>query len=361
MERDQKTEQATPKKRRDERKRGNVFSSKDVVNLVSIFLLFYLLQLYFPVIIEEITKVLYQFFDYLATHPFASEDFAGRVIIDLVISLAITTLPLLAVSMLVSVIATGVQTKFLFSSESLKPKFSRLNPLQGIKRMFSMRNTVELFKSLIKIAVILYVLYSFYVNRIEEIVMTLQMDLIQSINLILNAIMDLIIQVSIVFLVIAGADYMYQRWDYEKNIRMSKQEVKEEFKQMEGDPQVKGKIKQRQRQFAMSRMIQQVPTADVVIRNPTHYAIAMKYDIERDAAPMIVAKGADEVAMRIVRVAEQNGVYVTEEPELTRAIYSIVDLNGFVPFEYYRAVAEVLAFVYQMKEREKEESVSLIG
>ena len=142
---------------------------------------------------------------------------------------------------------------------------------------------------------------------------------------------------------------MYQRWEYEKNLKMSKQEVKEEYKQLEGNPEVKGKIKEIQRKFAQSRMMQQVPEADVIIRNPTHYAVAMKYDPETDIAPRIVAKGADEQAMRIVRTGEEHGIYIKEDPELTRAIYAVADIGDLIPYEYYNAIADLLAFVYRMK------------
>ncbi|MCL2539256.1 MAG: flagellar biosynthesis protein FlhB [Oscillospiraceae bacterium] len=338
-----------------------MFSSKDVVNLLSILATFYFLRLYFPVLIEKLFEFAGRFMRYMATEQQGSQAFARIIAVDFAIAMVITILPLLFVAMLAGVVGTGFQTKFLFSSEALKPKFSRMNPLNGIKRMFSSRSFVELLKNVGKIAVILIVLYNFYQKRIVEISRLLGMDVIKSVAYILNSVVSLIFQVSLIYLVIAGADYLFQRWDYEKSIRMTKQEVKEEYKQIEGDPKIKNQIRQRQRRFAMSRMIQQVPTADVIIRNPTHYAVALKYDIDRDIAPIVIAKGTDAVALRIVAVGEQNGVHITEDIELARAIYAVADINQEVPFDLYRAVAEVLAYVYRMREHKLERIQPLIG
>ena len=338
-----------------------MFSSKDVINLLSILLIFYFLRLYFPVLIEKIFEFTGRFMGYMVTEQRGSHVFARIVIGDLAIALVITVLPLLFIAIFAGVVGTGFQTRFLFASEALKPKFSRMNPLNGIKRMFSTRSFVELFKNILKIVVILMVLYNFYQNRLIEITRLLGMDIVSSVGYILNSVIALIFQVSLIYLVIAGADYLFQRWDYEKSIRMTKQEVKEEYKQIEGDPKIKNQIRQRQRRFAMSRMIQQVPTADVIIRNPSHYAVALKYDIDSDVAPVVIAKGIDAVALRIVAVGEQNGVHVTEDVELARAIYAVADINQEIPFELYRAVAEVLAYVFRMRDRHMARPVSLIG
>ena len=361
LDQDQKTERATPKKRRDERKKGNVFSSKDVINLISILMSFYFLRFYFPVLTAKVFEFVHRFMGYMATVQTGTGNFSRTVLLDVGVALVITIIPLLLVAILAAVVGTGLQTRFLFSAEALKPKFSRLNPLQGIKRLFSARSFVELFKSLIKISVILYVLYNFYQNRLVEIARLLHMDVISGVAYILNTVISLIFQICLVFVAIAFADYLFQRWDYEKNIRMTKQEVKEEYKQLEGDPKVKSQIKQRQRKFAMSRMIQQVPTADVIIRNPTHYAVALKYDIDNDNAPVVVAKGSDEIAVRIIEVAEANDVHVTENVELARALFAASELNQEIPFDLYRAVAEILAYVFRTREEKLEKVVSLIG
>ena len=166
-----------------------------------------------------------------------------------------------------------------------------------------------------------------------------------------DSLMTLVNTVGIIFLVVGVFDYLYQWWDYEKNLRMSKQEIKEEYKQSEGDPQVKGKIKEKQRQMASMRMMQKVPEADVIIRNPTHYAVAIKYDPEKDRAPVVVAKGADHVAFRIIEIGEKNGVHITENRPLARGLYEAVEIDMEIPAKFYQAVASILAVVYKMNKK----------
>lgn len=177
------------------------------------------------------------------------------------------------------------------------------------------------------------------------------MDLTVSAVYMLELTMDLIIRISMVFLVIAGLDFMYQWWEYERKLKMTKQEVKEEYKQTEGNPQIKGRIRNIQQQRARARMMQAVPQADVVIRNPTHFAVALKYDIDHDSAPIVLAKGQDELALRIVHVAEENQVAVVENKPLARGLYSSTQLGQEIPPEYYGAVAEVLVYVYKMNKK----------
>lgn len=184
-----------------------------------------------------------------------------------------------------------------------------------------------------------------------EIRKTMDMDLSVSCVYMLNMIYNMVMRIVMVFFVIACLDFMYQKWDFERNMKMTKQEVKEEFKQMEGDPQIKGKIRSIQRQRALSRMMQAVPQADVIIKNPTHFAVALKYDIDKDAAPVVVAKGQDELAKRIIMIGEANGVTVIENKPLARALYASCELNGQIPEEYYGAVAEILVYVFKMNKK----------
>ena len=179
----------------------------------------------------------------------------------------------------------------------------------------------------------------------------MDMGIARSTVYMLNLAMDLVVTVVAVFAVIAVLDYFYQRWDYERELRMSKEEIKEEVKQTEGNPQIKSRIRSVQRQRAMSRMIQAVPAADVIIRNPTHFAVALKYDMEKNAAPIVVAKGQDELALRIVKVGEDNGVTVIENKPLARALYASADVDQEIPREYYSAVAEILVYVYRLKKK----------
>lgn len=341
-----KTEKATPKKRKDERKKGHTFTSKDIVSVSSIVVMFSFLKIIFPSLYGKNKLFIEKYMGYAASVDHITYSFIHDILIDCILLFLHIAAPILLVSIGVTIITTGAQTRFLFAKENLKPKFNRLNPIEGFKRLLSLKSFIEVIKGTLKIAIIGFIIYDFFRKRIYDFSQTLFMDISQSVKYILDSIMDLVYSICIIFVFVAGLDYLYQRWDYEKQIKMSKHEVKEEYKQMEGDPQIKGKIKEKQRQFAMSRMMQAVPTADVVIKNPTHFAVALKYDIEKDQAPMVVAKGQDQIALKIIHVAESNQVHVIENRELARAIYASSDLNMEIPMAYYTAVAEILAMIY---------------
>ena len=348
-----KTEKATPKKRKDERKKGNVPQSKDVTSVISLLVIFSVLKLIFPYIYGATERFIAFIMGEMVTMDHYSEGIVTDVTGEVVKLLVVAIVPLLLISASIAIISTGAQTRFLFSSEALKPTLNKFNPLNGIKKMFSIRSSVELIKNLIKITIILVILYKFIYARMEEMAKMLFVDPLQSSIYLLDAVVKMVYMVSIIFIFVAGLDYLYQRWEYERKIRMSKQEIKEEFKQMEGDPQIKGKIKQKQREMAASRMMQAVPTADVVIRNPTHFAVALKYDMENDRAPVVVAKGQDELALRIVAIAERAGVYVIEDKPLARAIYATAEIKMEIPYAYYTAIAEIFALVYSIRNNDK--------
>ena len=254
---------------------------------------------------------------------------------------------------MIGIAATLFQTKMLVSGESLRPKFSRINPLQGIRRLFSFRSIVEALKGLLKIGILLYLIYQFMAGVIDLFTRYFYTDLLTACGHLFEESFSLIIQIGIAYVVLAAADVFYQWWDYERQIRMSKQEIKEEYKQTEGDPQIKGKIKEAQRKMAQSRMMQQVPQADVVIRNPTHFAVALRYRPDKDPAPVVLAKGQDEVAARIVRKAEECKIAIVENVALARALYASTELNREIPPELYNAVAEVLVYLYKMDQNLK--------
>ncbi|MCL1983280.1 MAG: flagellar biosynthesis protein FlhB [Clostridiales bacterium] len=347
----EKTEKATPKKRKDERKKGNVFSSRDIVTVASILAMFFAIRLWFPTMYERMHSFLARFIDYAGTNDSLSITLVSNIYVEAALAVCVVALPLLFLSVLVSVVATGAQTRFLFSQEALKPKFSRISPIEGFKRMFSLRSFVELFKGLLKITILVVIVYRFLLGRSAPLSKTLFMNLEQSTTYILNSVISLVVQICIVFVCVAALDFVYQRWDYERRIKMSKHEVKEEYKQLEGDPQVKRRIRDVQMKFAMSRMMQAVPTADVIIKNPSHYAVALRYDIDRDMAPVLVAKGQDEMALRIIRIAEEHNIFITENKPLARALYDSVDLNREISAEFYDTVAEILALLYRMNNK----------
>lgn len=208
---------------------------------------------------------------------------------------------------------------------------------------------MELLKALIKITVLGWMIYSFLSSRMHEFVRLMDGTVMDAIAFAGDTVLSLVNTVGIAFLFLAAFDYLYQWWEYEKNLRMSKQEIKEEYKQTEGDPQIKGKIREKQRQMSSRRMMQNVPKADVIIRNPTHFAVALGYDPQRNKAPVVLAKGADRVALKIVEIGEANDVYIMENRPLARGLYDAAEIDMEIPSEFYQAVAGVLAFVYKLK------------
>ena len=349
----EKTEKATPKKRKDERKKGNVFLSRDAVTAVSLIASFYALKIFAPSIFTNVQDLVRRYISLAGTKEVFLASDISTIFTDLGLVFLKTAMPLVAVSVLVAVIVTMAQTKMLFSTKAFAPKFSRINPLNGIKKMFSIRAIVELLKSLLKIVVLLYMVYTVLIDEVTTLPMLINMTPVSAINRTGEIIMDVVLKSGIAFVFLAAADYLYQWWDYEKNMKMSKQEIKDEYKQIEGNPQIKGRQRNIAQQRSRQRMMQNVPEADVVIRNPTHFAVALKFDRDKDRAPRVVAKGMDQLALRIVKVAEENDVYVTEDKPLARALYDAVEVGDEIPEEFYKAIAKILAFVYNLKDKNK--------
>ncbi len=253
--------------------------------------------------------------------------------------------------MVVGVVVTLVQVGFLWADKRQFFDFSRVNPISGLQRLFSVSGLFELLKSTIKLLLIGWVAYSFLQANMMTILELCQIDLMSGVSKWVGLAFDLIFQVASAYLVLAVIDYLYQRWQYMRNMRMTKEEVKEEYKQSEGDPTIKGRIKEQQRRMARMRMMAAVPKADVIITNPTHLAVAVKYDVDTMRAPKVLAKGAQFVAQKIIEIAKQNNVPVTQNVQLARAMYRSVEVDQEIPSELYMAMAEVLAYVYRLKKR----------
>ncbi len=348
----EKTEKATPKKKQDERKKGNVLISQEIVTALTLLGSFYALQILSSYDLTTLTDAVEKYFLLAGTQTKVSFSYTKEIAIDLIIIFAKVALPILAVTCLIAIIATMGQTRMLFSAKAFQFKGERMNPANGFKKMFSLRSLVELVKALIKIAVLIWVIYSTLKSKLFEIPRFMDYEFTEIVSEVGALIMSVATKTGLAFVALAVLDYLYQWFEYEKNLRMTKQEVKDEYKQVEGDPQIKGRIRSMQQQRSQRRMIQKVPEADVVIRNPTHYAVAIKYDRKKSIAPVVIAKGADELALRIVKVAEDNDVYVTENKPLARALYESVKLDAEIPREFYEAIAQVLAFVYNLKKKE---------
>lgn len=349
----EKTEKATPKKRSDERKKGNVFQSKDLIAIVSLLGMFYAMQFWMPYLLIAIRRLMSDSIEKIPMILTLSSEVRMQLFFECVLLFVICAAPLLFISILINILAAGVQTKFLFRTESLKPKYSRIDFLQGAKKLISIRSLVELVKALVKIIVLIVIVW-LQIEKIIPYLSTLMfMPISDAVGMLGEWIMSIVLSAGIYFVFLSAFDYAYQRYDYEKNIRMSKQEIKEEYKQTEGDPQIKGKMKERQRAASMNRMMSKVPEADVIIRNPTHFAIAIKYDSQKNRAPMVVAKGQDHIAMKIIEIATETKIEMVENKTLARGLYESVELEREIPEEFYQPVAEILAFVYSLKRKEK--------
>ncbi len=350
----EKTERATAKKRRDERKKGNIFLSNDAVTVSVLIAGFAVLFITGGFAIEQINN----FFHYcinlagnLQTGHLAGQ--LSELTLQMLITLLFVAGPFFGACIIAALGTTFFQTKLLFAPEAIKPKFSKLNPLEGFKRLFSIRSIVDAVKGLLKIGLLLFIIYSFLTGVIDTLTRYFYLDLRVSGAQLFNLVWDMVIQICIAYVVLAAADFFYQWWDYERKMRMTKQEVKEEYRQMEGDPKIKGKIKEMQRKMAQSRMMQQVKAADVIIKNPTHFAVALRYKPDKDTAPYVLAKGQDEMAKRILKEAEEHNIKTVENKMLARALYAACELNREIPSEFYNAVAEVLVYIYDLNKGDK--------
>ena len=327
--------------------------SRDAVAVASLLGTFAILWLVAGAFVEQLGGFMSLCFASIGEEPQEAVSKSGELGIQAVMVILKTVGPVVAVAILCAVAATFAQTRFLVSTESIKPKFNRLSPLQGFKRLFSLKSLVETGKNLIKIVILLVIIFLSIRDMFLESSNYLYTDLTASVAHLVEMAWGMVVRICIAFVAVAALDFFYQWWDYEKNMMMTKQEVKEEYKQMEGDPQVKGKIKEIQRRRAQQRMMQQVPGADVVIRNPTHFAVALRYKPGQDDAPIVLAKGQDAVALRIVQIAEDNQVAVVENVPLARALYAQAELNQFIPPDLYDPVAKVLVYIFKLNDKQQ--------
>lgn len=349
----EKTEEATPKKKEDSRKEGQVAQSKEVVTAVTLLALFLSVKFFMGFLGNRFYECFFHFygnFDRYVSDGITTVSGAA-LFNEIMIQVMIMIAPFLAVGLIVGFFATKLQFKWMVTGKPLKPKFEKLNPISGFKRIFSMQSLVNLLLSVTKIILISYVAYTTIVDQVGIIYRLYDMSIPQGLAFMFDLILDMGIKISMVMMVVGAADYMYQRWKHNKDIKMSKQEVKDEYKSTEGDPKVKGQQKQRMMQASQRRMMQSIPQADVVITNPTHFAVALKYDANVSQAPVVTAKGADFLAFKIKDVARENHVEIVENKPLARMLYYNVDLGKEIPPELYQMVADVLAYVYSLQNR----------
>lgn len=348
----EKTEQPTARKREKAREEGQVARSAEIGTAVLFLAVFFGLRYFAPWMYNSLKSIFQSSFNILANvEDMMGIDYTTKYLTNMFMQCIIISSPVLLVSMGSGLVVNLVQVRWKPTTKPLMPKFSKLNPVSGFKRLFSMQILVDLIKSLVKIFIIGYMIYSVLMNEMQNIFLLIDMELTQAMAYIGGIVTDLGIRVGFLYLFIAVADYAYQRYKHTKSLKMTKQEIKEEYKMVEGNPQIKGKIRQKMREASMRRMMQEVPGADVIITNPTHYAVAIKYEKGSAAAPAVIAKGVDFLAMKIKEKAKENNVEIVENKQLARTLYNTVDVGREIPAELYQAVAEILAFVYKLKEK----------
>ncbi|MFI3253261.1 MAG: flagellar biosynthesis protein FlhB [Eubacteriales bacterium] len=356
---DDKTEKATPKKRRDARKKGDVLLSKDVVTVASLIAVFGTLWLVAEGMINKVGDFVIFCFGLMSSS-------VGDVIVEEGITIRnevirtyiqVVSAPML-VAVLSAFIATGCQTGWLVAKEKLKPSLNKLNPISGFKNLFSFKSVLDALKNLLKISVLLYIIYRFYVKTIFTFGNYFYMHPIVAGADILNHIIVLVMQIAMAFIVIAVIDFGLEWYQYEKKMKMSKQDIKDEYKQTEGDPKIKGKIRQKQMQMAQQRMMNSVQDSDVIVRNPTHYAVALRYKKGMDVVPVILAMGEDELAFRIITVGERFDIPVVENVQVARALYAQGQVGKQIPPDLYNAVAKIITVVMKINKDNLEQYVT---
>lgn len=350
----EKTEDPTSKKLEDARKEGQVAKSKEITSafeLLAFFLLLYVwiekMGTYF---VGNIYDIYSQIPEYIRMYDGnVPEQTLNAIFVKSMGRVLLILAPFLSAGLIVALVCNVAQVKWKPTGKPMKPKFNKLNPVSGIKRIFSANSLVELFKSILKIGLISYVVYSYLKKNMPPLYLLYDLSLNQAIAQIGSLVMGLGLRIAIWYMLIAVLDFIYQKIKFKNDMKMTKQEVKDEYKNQEGDPQVKGRQRQKMQETSRRRMMQQLPEADVVITNPTHFAVAIKYDPVLYDAPYVVAKGADYLAQKIKETAKEHHIEIVENKPLARMLYANVDVGSVVPPELYQAVAEVLAFVYHLQ------------
>jgi len=347
----EKTEKATPKKRQDARKKGQVIKSQDITSAIVMLSVFIFLIAF----AGSFTSNIQSFFKQTFLHNVHLQEITIEDVMQIfkamLLEFAIIVLPIMGVAFVAALMGNYIQFGFLFTTESMKFDLKKMDPIKGLKRIFSVKAIIELLKSVLKITFIGSVTTIIVWTNIKAVLALSFKSPAETLVTVATLVGTMGVAASLVLLCLSVLDWSYQKYDYEKNLKMSKQDIKDEYKNSEGDPLIKSKIKQRQREMAMRRMMSEIPTADVVITNPTHYALVLKYDEDQMDAPKVVAKGTDFVAQKIKLIAKEHDIVMVENRPLARAMYDQVEIGDTVPDEFFKAVAEILAYVYRIKRK----------
>ncbi len=344
-----KTEEPTPHKLREARKKGQIAKSKDITSSILIFVAFYTLKSNAEVLWRNMEASTIETFKYIPVK--FTESVAGKILEDSLFTFMKSLLPILLVVFAVAIIVESLQTGFLVSFDSISPKLEKLNPIEGFKKFVSLKQYVELLKSLIKMAVVISILAGVIREDFGTVLLSQELSLWQIMTFTGELVMKVVTRVGMFYLVVAFFDYFYQRFEYMKSMKMSKKEIKDEYKRLEGDPTIKQRQREAARQMSQGRQMGAVPNADVVVTNPIHLAIALEYKPDQMNAPRVLAKGKRLVAQQIREMAERHNIPIVENPPLAQALYPIVEPDMEVPPQFYKAVAEILAFVYNLRKK----------
>jgi len=347
---EEKTEEATPHKKQQVRKKGQVARSSDLnaaLIILSMVLTIYWIRGYYG---DKLKGFIIQ----ILSQEMIKELTHGQLVY--LIKLFMTTYfeilaPIFVVAVAIGLSANLLQVGFMFAPEAIKPKLSNLNPVEGLKRIFSKKALVEMVKAILKVAIVGLTVYMIVKSAFHEMLFMVDMGISGITSLVSNVIFKVAVGASVIFIMVAVLDTIYQKWEFKQRIKMSKYEVKQEYRQTEGDPLIKSKVKEKQRKLAMSRMMSQVPEATVVITNPTHLAIAIKYEDGLTEAPVVLAKGAGYIAQKIISIAVEKNIPVIENKSLAWTLFETVEIGQEIPVELYQAVAEILAALYRLKHK----------
>ena len=348
----EKTEPATDKKLRDARDEGKVAKSKELTAAFDLIVLFLVLKVFMSFVGEKLLG----FFSYISnrmpdflneTQKDMSSVTVRNFMNDIILQFLLTCLPFFIFGVVVTILVSIVQVGWKVTTKPMAPKLDKFNPINGFKRIFSKDAIFELIKSVLKIGVILYMAYSSIKSHQNDIFILYELPLKRAVALVGDIIINTGLKISIVYLIVGIVDYIYNKHKFNEDMKMTKQEVKDEFKNTEGDPAIKGQQRKRMQEASQRRMMQDVPKADVVITNPTHFAVAIKYDADTNQAPVVTAKGQDYVAMKIKEIARDNNIRIVENKPLARMLFHNVELGAEIPPELYQSVAEILAMIYK--------------
>jgi flagellar biosynthetic protein FlhB len=350
----EKTEEPTSKRLDDARKKGQVAKSQEITVAADLLAFFVLLR-----ILKENLGLRFKslFANVYNSIPYMVIQHDGNVpvetlhsqLMELLYNVFIIMIPFLLIGFALAIVCNYAQIGFKVTTEPMKPKLNKLNPLQGFKRIFSSQSVFNLFKSLLKIILISVIVYVTLMGREESLFLLYDVPLKQGISLMGDIVIEVGIRCAAAYFIVAATDFAYQKHKFHEDMKMTKQEVKDEYKNTEGDPEIKAKQKQKMREASQRRMMSNLPKADVVITNPTHYAVAIAYNQDEDPAPKVIAKGADLVAQKIKDAAREYSIEIVENKALARMLYNNVQIDEYIPPDMYKAVAEVLAYVYKLQ------------